>query len=306
VERIVGAADRIRPPHLNARLPVGKVKHELSRIAETMNRMLDRLEQGFLRERQFNGDASHELRGPLAKVIAEIDVILSTDRSVQEYQEALVRCRGYVESLKRIVESLFLLARLDQEGACLDMQSTDLETLLVEVINRLPQADAERVELEIGEGDDPTCVECDGRLISVLVRNVLENALRYSPAEERVKVRVRRAFGKAVLEVEDHGPGIPQDRRDQVFDRFFRLDESRSRDTGGAGLGLAIVRAIARAHATEVQVRDSPRGGTTIVCSLPLKSLQPQSSHLVPEHRTVNCQLSTVDGGDAVIDPGES
>jgi len=270
VERIVNAAERIRPPHLNARLPVGQVKDELSSIAETMNRMLDRLEQGFLREKQFTGDASHELRGPLAKVIAEIDLILSTDRSLAEYRDALVRCRGYAESLKRIVESLFLLARLDQETARLDMQATDIETLLVHVINRLPQVDAERVDLELEEGSGPIVVQCDGRLISVLVRNVIENALRYSPQEERVKVRIRRESGTAVLEVEDHGPGIPEDRKEQVFDRFFRLDESRSRDTGGAGLGLAIVRAIARAHASKVELRRSPQGGTTIACCLPL------------------------------------
>lgn len=282
VERIVNAAEGIRPPHLDARLPVGQVKDELSRIAETMNRMLDRLEHGFLREKRFTGNASHELRGPLAKVTAEIDLILSTDRSVEEYREALVRCRGYAEGLKRIVESLFLLARLDQEGARLDMQSTDIETLVVEVINRLPQADAERVDLEIGEGSDPIVVQCEGRLISVLVRNVVENALRYSPQEERVKVRVRRDDGRAVLEVEDHGPGIPEDRKDLVFDRFFRLDESRCRDTGGAGLGLAIVRAIALAHASEVELRRSPRGGTTISCRLPLSGPASESLPALP------------------------
>lgn len=271
VEELVSAAERVRSPHLDARLPIGKAKDELSRIAETMNRMLDRLEQGFLREKRFTGDASHELKGPLAKVIAEIDLILSTDRSIEEYREALVRCRGYADSMRRIVESLLLLARLDRDRARLETEPTDVETLLVDVVNSLSRADAERVQLEIGESEDPTVARCAGRLISVLVRNLIENALRYSPREEKVTVRLRRASGKAVFEVEDRGPGIPEDCRDQVFDRFFRLDESRSRDTGGVGLGLAIVQAIAHGHGSEVRLRSSAERGTTMATfDLPL------------------------------------
>jgi signal transduction histidine kinase len=130
VKHIVDTVERIELSRLDERLHVGEVEDELSSIATTVNRMLDRIEEGYGRERQFTGDASHELRGPLAKVIADIDVSLSQERAPEEYRETLMRCRRYAERMQHLVESLLWLARLDARGAAVKLRPFDLTDLL--------------------------------------------------------------------------------------------------------------------------------------------------------------------------------
>jgi len=269
VRKILDAANRIEPSHLDARLPTGPVEDELHSIAETINRMLDRLELGFRRERRFTGDASHELRGPLAKIIAEIDVALSRSRASPDYRDALDRCRTYSESLRNVVESLLLLSRLDQGEPVPDPQPVDIQTVLVSSLSVVRHADRHRVVLELARGDEPLVVPGREELLRVLARNLLENALRYSPAQERVVVRVLDRPTDVVIEFEDRGPGIPAGAVERVFDRFYRLDESRTPETGGAGLGLSIVRSIARVHRGTVELIGAAPHGTIARVVLP-------------------------------------
>ena len=283
VRRIVDAANRIRPSHLDARLPTGKVRDELYSIADTINRTLDRLEDGFRRERRFTGDAAHELRGPLAKIIAEIDVALSRPRDPAEYREALDRCRSYAESLKHVVQSLLLLSRLDQGERLPECESIEVPSVLVDVLATLREDELGRVRLHVEAGERPPLVEGRVDLLRVLVRNLLENALRYSPLESRVDVRVLAQPEEIVVEITDRGPGIPAGAKSRVFDRFYRIDAARARATGGTGLGLSIVRSIARIHGGVVELLDPPAGAGTIArVTLPAASPPAQAGDGCP------------------------
>jgi heavy metal sensor kinase len=262
VDRMVGAAKRIELSSLDERLPTGDVNDELHRIAVTINGMLDRIERGYRRESEFTGDASHELRGPLTKIRSEIDVTLAKERTPEEYRDTLLRIKSHGEGMLRLVESLLLLARLDGSGRRLKLEPFDLVDTAVGVVKSLPAADAARVDFRCGESAGPLEVLGQDTLFATLLHNLIENALRYSPAEKRVQVRIRAENGSVHIEVEDEGPGIPREDRERVFQRFYRVDKSRSRASGGFGLGLAIVRAIALAHGIRVEITSAGHGGT--------------------------------------------
>ena len=262
IEGIVEATKHVHLSDLGGRVPVSNADDELTRIATTINDMLDRLEKGYRRERRFTGDASHELRGPLTKIQADVDVALSRNRTVEEYRDALGRVGDYAKGMQRLVESLLLLARLDGDQEKLHKEPFDLTQLIFETVGTLPDGESRRIRLDLGENQGP--VEAIGQrsLIGTAIHNLLENALRYSPAEQPVNIHVRQDDAYAVVEVADHGTGVSPDDRDRVFDRFYRVDVARARETGGTGLGLSIVRAIALAHGTRVELRSSEDGGT--------------------------------------------
>jgi len=262
VKIIVDTVERIEISQLKDRLPLGTAEDELSSIARTVNRMLDRIEQGYQRERQFTGDAAHELRGPLATMIADAEVALSETRDVEVYRSALARSLQYARNMHRVVEALLLLARLDARSVELQKEPVDIGDLVMETVRLLSQDKLTRMRVNLGESRSPLIVSGDPRLIRVLLQNLIENALRYSPTEEPVTVDTFQRNGQVVVQVRDRGEGIREDDRERIFSRFFRLDASRSKQTGGAGLGLAIAQAIAEAHETRVVVEDAPGGGT--------------------------------------------
>lgn len=269
VARIVDATRRVRVADLSARVPVGSGDDELTSIATTINEMLERLETGYRRERQFTEDASHELRGPLAKIQADTELALSRDRDSDEYREALERIGGYARRMKQLVESLLLLARIDGEADDLAKSSFDLTELLLESISTFPDAEAARIHVELGASAEPIRAVGEPNLIGTALHNLIENALRYSPPSSSVRVRLRPNHAYVRVEVEDSGRGIPPADRERVFDRFRRLDPARTRESGGSGLGLSIVRSVALLHRTSVRIGASTSGGTLVEWELP-------------------------------------
>ncbi len=269
VKSIVDTVERIELSRLDERLAVGEAEDELSSISATVNRMLDRIEEGYGRERQFTGDASHELRGPLAKVIADIDLALSQDRSSGEYRDTLMRCRRYAERMQHLVESLLWLARLDSRGAAVSSRAFDLTDLLTEVVRAFPPEEASRVQLDIDAERPAVSALGDPDLIRVMIRNLVQNALRYSSPRDPVAIHLASTGSLATVEVQDHGEGIAEEELPRVFARFYRIDKSRSRETGGSGLGLAIVDEIAQAHGFRVSLRNAEDGGLVASFSLP-------------------------------------
>ena len=269
VDDMILQADRIMPTKLHERLPVNPAGDELSRMARTVNNMLDRLQQGYQRERQFTGDVSHEMRNPLAKMMGEIDLALSRERDVKEYQETLQRLSGYSQGMQRLIDALLMLARLDSGLQPLEIQPFDVAVLVVETLKSLPKELGERVQVELGPSVNPMMAIGHESLIGVLMANLFDNALRYSPAESTVFLRIHRRGKTIVFAVEDQGPGIPEDQQSLVFNRFHRLEKSRSKATGGHGLGLAIVQAIAEAHHISVDISSEIERGTLICFALP-------------------------------------
>ncbi len=268
VQSIVNSLRSIKSEDLSRRLPVPPRGDELSRIADAINSLLERVEGGYLRERQFTGDASHELRTPLAKFIAEIDLALLSPRGNAEYEATLARCRKYADGMRRLLESLLLLARLDNTHYCLSSDVFDVFEWIEEVIRGFSAEAMGRIQLERTSRATHPLVYGDRALLSVLLRNLLDNALRYSPVEKSALVRVEPRGTKVRIEIQDEGTGISAADIHRVFDRFVRLETSRSRETGGSGLGLSIVRAIAKAHDFEVSLSSTLKGQTSAVFEL--------------------------------------
>ncbi len=278
VQRIVSTLEAIEVSNLDARLPVDGAEDELNGIAVAINRTLDRIESGYTREREFTGDASHELRGPVAKILADIDIALSKERSSDEYRETLMRCRNYALGIRSLIESLLWLARLDARRGDLHARDFDLTEVATDVIRVLPAERASRVRLDLSREESVVTAYGDPDLVRVMLHNLLHNSLRYSPADTPVDLQLSTHNGTTAVTVSDRGCGIPDDQIEQVFSRFYRVDRARSRETGGFGLGLAIVNEIAIAHGTEVAMTNLPSGGLRASFSLPRHNVAESSA----------------------------
>ncbi|GAA1265776.1 hypothetical protein GCM10009609_31170 [Pseudonocardia aurantiaca] len=231
---------------LHRRVPIPPARDEITRLAETTNQTLDRLERAVGRHRRFVADAAHELRSPLA--------VLRTRLEVAPRQPLTVEALTDVDRIQRLTADLLLLARLDA-GAPPELEEVDLGQVAAEEAARTRPRTQVRVELRIGSG---LVVRGSGEQLRRLVANLVDNAVRH--AQTTVVVRLAQRDRDAVLEVADDGPGIPVEHREAVFDRFTRLDEARDRDAGGSGLGLAIARDIAAHHGGTLVVAGGPPG----------------------------------------------
>ena len=262
VTRIREEVDGITAERLHHRLAVPDSGDEIAALATTMNGMLDRLDASATAQRRFVSDASHELRSPLAVIRqhAELAHAHPATTSIDELAE-VVSDEGL--RLQGIVESLLLLARLD-EGAGTIHEPIDLDDIALGEVRRLRSSG---VEVD-GSGIRAARVDGDPRLLGQLLRNLADNAARH--ARGHVAIGVSPADGFVFVTVEDDGDGVPADERERVFERFVRLDEARSRDAGGSGLGLAIVRGIAATMAGTVTADASRWGGARFVVTLPL------------------------------------
>ena len=255
VEAMRREVESISTQELHRRVPEVSGDDEIARLAATMNRMLHRLEEGQLRQRQFVSDASHELRSPIAAMRQHAEVAqLHPEASSVEELAAVVLEEGV--RLQRLVEDLLLLARVDEGTLRLRVEPVDLDDVVFEEAARLRAATG--LTVDVGQVS-PGRVAGDQGQLGRLVRNLADNAARH--ARSTVAFSLRQTGGTVVLTVDDDGYGIPPVERQRVFERFVRLDEARDRDSGGSGLGLAIVAGIAAAHSTTVSLEDAPLGG---------------------------------------------
>ncbi len=240
-------------------LPDQNLPDELKRMVEAVNHLFVRLQAGLEREKRFTDDAAHELRTPLAA----LRVHLETGDLRPELSDALLQA---VERMERLVTQLLALSRLEPKEYQLQRQPTDLHELCGEVMaDLIPLADAAQVELALSEQSVPT-VDIDPTLSAMLVRNLVDNAIRYSPAGTLVNVSLMTRHEAVQLQIVDHGPGIPASAREAVFERFYRLDKS---DGKGAGLGLSIVSLVARLQGARLALSDTPGGGLTVTVDWP-------------------------------------
>jgi two-component system OmpR family sensor kinase len=273
---VVAMADRARKigvESLNARLPVANPRDELGLLAGTFNELLARLETSVEQQRQFIADASHELRTPvtIARTAARVALQQPT-RTESEYRETLEIVEQETIRLSRIVDDMFTLTRADAGNYPVRTTPMYLDEVVDEVV-RAARVVATTREVSIA-------VEClhsaaftgDEELIRRLIINVLDNAIRYSPAGGAVRVALDRAGAMYAISISDQGPGIAEEVQSRIFERFYRVDAARTHDgasDGGAGLGLALARWIAHVHDGDIRLAASSRLGSTFVITLP-------------------------------------
>jgi signal transduction histidine kinase len=266
VEAIRREVDEISAAQLHRRVPQPKADDEIGRLAATMNRMLERLESARNSQRRFVSDASHELRSPITTIRQHAEVALAhPDWTTASELSVVVLAEQ--QRMQRLVEDLLLLARAD-EHVPLAREAVDLDDLAFEEGHRLRSATSKQVDTSRVSA---ARVQGDPDALGRMFRNIGENALRH--ASGRVDLMLVERDGEVVLTVDDDGPGIPESERARVLQRFVRLDEARSRDEGGSGLGLSIVDEVVRAHGGSVSIKQSPLGGARIQITLPVQAV---------------------------------
>ena len=262
-------AREITGSNLSRRLEIGHAAEELAVLAASFNELLARLDQSFEAMRRFVADASHELRTPIAVIRGEADVALSHDRGAAEYRESLAIVLDESRRLSRLVDDLLNLARADAGRVKLDVHEFYFNELLAECCRSMQTlAAASDITLECRSAGDVQ-FRGDEALLRRLVINLLDNAIRYTPPGGKVKAELQAGPARVLIRISDTGVGIPLEAAPHVFDRFYRADKSRSRQDGGFGLGLSIVKWIAEAHNGAVELTRNPAPGTTFTVTLP-------------------------------------
>ncbi len=266
-------ARRISAQNLGERLPVANPRDELGQLASTFNELLGRLNASFDQQRQFMTDASHELRTPLSVMHTTAEVTLEQPRRTEsEYRDALSLMDAQTRRLSRIVEDMFTLARADAGRRPLHQSDFYLDEMIGETAHAARMLAARKeVSVEVvGAADIP--FRGDKDLLRQMLLNLLDNAIRHTPAGGGVRVSLAQFDSICEISVADSGTGIPSEAQTRIFERFYRVDESRSRAEAagsGAGLGLAIARWIAEAHDGRLELRRSDESGSIFVASLP-------------------------------------
>jgi heavy metal sensor kinase len=262
-------ARKITGRNLDTRLEIGDAAEELTVLAASFNELLSRLDQSFEHMRRFVADASHELRTPLSVIRGEADVALSHERGAAEYKESLAIILDESRRLSRLVDDLLNLARADAGHVKLHVQEFYLNDLLQDCCRSVQAlAGARAITLECRCAEDAP-FKGDEELLRRLVVNLLDNAIRYTPPGGRVSAALEAEGQRLRIRVSDTGAGIPAEAAPHVFERFYRADKARSRQDGGFGLGLSIVKWIAESHHGAVELTGNSGPGSTFTVTLP-------------------------------------
>ncbi|MGK5086868.1 HAMP domain-containing sensor histidine kinase [Bdellovibrionota bacterium FG-2] len=266
VRAIIEKAKEMSPSQLSERVPVPVEKDELRELALTLNHLLDRLQQSFESQERFIADASHQLKTPLAILRGELDVLKRRPRTVEETSGFLVSASQEVEYLSKMVEDLLVLARVDAGFGTLSIKKVRVDELALEAVSRLERfAQTRKVKIRFNLGGSGSFeILGDSDLLQVMLRNLLENAIKFSPEDSCVEVEVNDEPAFVSVRVSDRGPGIPLEARERIFSRFFRAENTRN-SVAGVGLGLPIAKRIIEIHQGTIEVSDAHPGASFTV-----------------------------------------
>lgn len=269
ITRMVEAAEKISALTLHQRLKVPAGRDEVSRLAEALNQMIERIEDAFKSQRQFVSDASHELRTPLTVVYSELE-FLKRQIKEERLNESIEASLHEIDRLANLVQQLLLLARIDARKLSIERQAVRLDEAIANCVRLLrARADADHIAIELSVGDVVEIEGDAGHLERALI-NVIDNAIAYSPQGSEVVIQLRRESRAAIVTISDRGPGISEEETELVFKRFYRSPRARQTHDG-SGLGLAIARELVQAHGGQISVGSRESGGATVTISLPLK-----------------------------------
>ncbi len=273
VDALTRTARGISGSNLGERLEKLTTGDELQRLSDTLNEMLERIESAFLRVSQFTADASHELRTPISLIRTEAEIALRKSRGDAEYREALRHILLEAERTSSLVEELLCLARADSGREGLHLVPLDLRAAVVQTAGewrQLVEVRGLRFTQIIAAGE--LSVLADRTAVQRLLAILLDNAVKYTPAPGVIELRLEARNDKAVITVRDSGIGIAEQDQSKIFERFYRVDKARSRELGGAGIGLAIADWIVQQHQGSLAVQSSIGSGSTFFVELPLPS----------------------------------
>ncbi|MBI3263714.1 MAG: HAMP domain-containing protein [Acidobacteria bacterium] len=270
IDQIADEARRITADRLHERLSVPNQQDEIGRLAAVINDTFARLDTSFDRLRRFTADASHELRTPLAVIRGIGELGLGETRSPAEYKEAMGSMLEEVDRLTTLVDTLLRLSHGDAGTIRISREAVDLGQLARDVVSSLSILAEERNQRIRVDAPDTTIAKVDRLVLREAITNLVDNAIKYGPRGSAIDIRVRTDRDHSIVEIADEGPGIAPEHRDRVFDRFFRLDEARSRDRGGTGLGLAIAKWAVEVNGGHITVQENPGGGSLFQIALPL------------------------------------
>ena len=271
---LAGRLDQVDATHLDARIPVSGAQKELRALAQAINAMLDRINEAYRSQMRFVSDASHELRTPIAVIQGYADLL---DRWGKDdpatRQEAIDAIRSEAAAMKELVEQLLFLARGDNDSMRVDMTDFDLNEVAAQVLRETEMIDPSHTFAGRWTRE-PAPVHADLGLIKQALRVLVDNSVKYTPAGGQITLRVEAEGGQARLSVQDEGQGIDPESLPHIFDRFFRTDQSRARQTGGTGLGLSIAKWIVDRHGGWFEVLSREGVGTRMTMVLPLARLE--------------------------------
>ena len=285
IRAITEAARAIEVSDLSRRVELPPAKDELSELVQTINHMLDRLESGFEQQRRFVSDASHELRTPVTVMLGYSDMLSRWGREDEEtLDEGITAIRTEAENMKALIERLLFLARADQKRQVLKKETIDFQELLADVAKKADLVKGDHAL--VLEANEPGVIFADELIMRQMLRIFIENAFKYTPAGGTITLSSRRAGNALRVEVRDNGVGIAPEHQAKVFDRFYRVDASRTKSgddvhAGGTGLGLSIARWIADTHDIGIHLESEPGKGTTICLTVPMAEAEPEGEKSV-------------------------
>jgi heavy metal sensor kinase len=265
VKNISETIDAISESNLSERIKAEAVPKELRVLASSFNRTVDRLESAFRRQNQFAADASHELRTPLSVILSQSEVALRKDRAAEEYRTALIAIMKTAQKMSATVRKLLTVNRLLADKGALNHETLDLAAIIDASVRLLiPLAERKRVHVQMPRTEGQMVVQGDKDVLLELFTNLLDNAIKYNVAEGMVQIIVRKEEEFIHCEIKDTGIGIPDDDREKVFDRFYRVDPSRSQEIEGSGLGLSICKEIVKLYGGRIEIKSEAGRGTSV------------------------------------------
>ncbi len=273
IDDISSTAEKISQSNLSQRIKISEGRDdEVGRLVRTLNNLLDRLEASFYRQKQFNADVSHELRTPISVIKAQIDEALDLkNKLTSEQKEILFTINRQIDQMNNLISQMLILAKADENNFELDKEAFDLNIVVdtvIEEMNNLAHEKSISISKEIKESDS-FIIKADLSLITQLLLNLIDNAIKYTQEAGKIKVKLRKLDDHYKLNIIDNGIGIAEEDISNIFKRFYRVDKSRSREYGGTGLGLAICRWIVDIHGGKIKVESSLEAGSNFSILLP-------------------------------------